>query len=57
MFATARIVMGRRGKTFTAVEQQLYQDLYEQTQLERERAFQRAHDRRGDAWPTSALGR
>jgi UDP-N-acetylglucosamine diphosphorylase/glucosamine-1-phosphate N-acetyltransferase len=57
MFATARIVMGRRGKAFTAVEQQLYQDLYEQTQLERERAFQRAHDRRGDAWPVSLAAR
>jgi UDP-N-acetylglucosamine diphosphorylase/glucosamine-1-phosphate N-acetyltransferase len=57
MFATARIVMGRRGKVFTAVEEQLYLDLYEQTRLERERAFQRANDRRGDVWPTSALGR
>ena len=41
MFATARIVMGRRGKEFTEAEEQLYLDLYEQTRLERERAFQR----------------
>ena len=54
MFATARTVMGRRGKEFTAVEEQLYLDLYEQTRLERERAFQRAHDRRNEHWPTSA---
>ena len=41
MFATARIVMGRRGKEFTETEEQLYRGLYEQTRLERERAFQR----------------
>jgi UDP-N-acetylglucosamine diphosphorylase/glucosamine-1-phosphate N-acetyltransferase len=58
MFATARTVMGRRGKVFTPVEEGLYRDLYEQTRLERERAFQRAHDRRGDSWPiSSAVGR
>jgi len=55
MFATARIVMGRRGQVFTPVEEQLYLDLYEQTRLERERAFQKANDRRGDAWPISAM--
>ena len=33
--------MGRRGQVFTEVEEQLYLDLYEQTRLERERAFQR----------------
>ncbi len=55
MFATARIVMGRRGQTFTAVEEQLYLDLYEQTRLERERAFQKANDRRGDHWPVAAM--
>jgi UDP-N-acetylglucosamine diphosphorylase/glucosamine-1-phosphate N-acetyltransferase len=55
MFATARIVMGRRGQTFSEVEEQLYLSLYEQTRLERERAFQRAHDRRDPAhWPASA---
>ena len=41
MFATARIVMGRRGKEFTETEEQLYRGLYEQTRLERERAFQK----------------
>ena len=41
MVATARIVMGRRGKEFTETEEQLYRGLYEQTRLERERAFQR----------------
>jgi UDP-N-acetylglucosamine diphosphorylase / glucose-1-phosphate thymidylyltransferase / UDP-N-acetylgalactosamine diphosphorylase / glucosamine-1-phosphate N-acetyltransferase / galactosamine-1-phosphate N-acetyltransferase len=56
MFATARIVMGRRGRDFSPVEEQFYQTLYEQTRLERERAFQRAHERRGDRWPTSAAG-
>jgi UDP-N-acetylglucosamine diphosphorylase/glucosamine-1-phosphate N-acetyltransferase len=54
MFATARIVKGRRGQEFTAVEEQLFLDLYEQTRLERERAFQKANDRRGDHWPVSA---
>ncbi len=56
MFATARIVMGRRGQTFTAVEEQLYLNLYEQTRLERERAFQKASDRRNDHWPVAAMG-
>jgi UDP-N-acetylglucosamine diphosphorylase/glucosamine-1-phosphate N-acetyltransferase len=42
LFATAEIAMGRRGKEFTAVDRQLYLDLYEQTRLERERAFHRA---------------
>jgi UDP-N-acetylglucosamine diphosphorylase / glucose-1-phosphate thymidylyltransferase / UDP-N-acetylgalactosamine diphosphorylase / glucosamine-1-phosphate N-acetyltransferase / galactosamine-1-phosphate N-acetyltransferase len=55
MFATARIVKGRRGRAFTEVEEQLYLDLYEQTRLERERAFQKAHDRRGDRWPIPAV--
>jgi UDP-N-acetylglucosamine diphosphorylase / glucose-1-phosphate thymidylyltransferase / UDP-N-acetylgalactosamine diphosphorylase / glucosamine-1-phosphate N-acetyltransferase / galactosamine-1-phosphate N-acetyltransferase len=54
MFATARTVMARRGREFTEVEQQLYYDLYEQTCLERERAFQKANDRRGDRWPVAA---
>ncbi len=56
MFATARIVMGRRGQEFTAVEEQFYLNLYEQTRLERERAFQKHHDRRGDAWPVRSAG-
>jgi UDP-N-acetylglucosamine diphosphorylase / glucose-1-phosphate thymidylyltransferase / UDP-N-acetylgalactosamine diphosphorylase / glucosamine-1-phosphate N-acetyltransferase / galactosamine-1-phosphate N-acetyltransferase len=56
LFATARIVMGRRGREFTAVEEQLYLGVYQQTCLERERAFQRAHDRRSvDHWPISAV--
>ena len=55
MFATARIVMGRRGKEFTEVEEHLYLDLYEQTRLERERAFQKAQDRKvGEHWPVAA---
>lgn len=51
LFATARIVMGRRNQEFTAAAEQLYLDLYEQTRLERERAFQRVQERRGDVWP------
>jgi UDP-N-acetylglucosamine diphosphorylase/glucosamine-1-phosphate N-acetyltransferase len=56
MFATARTVLGRRGQEFTEVEEQLYEDLFEQTKLERERAWQRANDRdrRGEFWPTIA---
>lgn len=54
MFATARIVKSRRGHEFPAVEEQLYLDLYEQTRLERERAFQKAQDRREDRWPVSS---
>ncbi len=54
LFATARTVTARRNLTFTEVEEQLYLDLYEQTRLERERAYQRAHDRRFDHWPVSA---
>jgi UDP-N-acetylglucosamine diphosphorylase / glucose-1-phosphate thymidylyltransferase / UDP-N-acetylgalactosamine diphosphorylase / glucosamine-1-phosphate N-acetyltransferase / galactosamine-1-phosphate N-acetyltransferase len=54
LFSTARIVMGRRGKEFSEVEEHLYLNLYEQTRLERERAFQKTHDRRGgDHWPVS----
>jgi UDP-N-acetylglucosamine diphosphorylase / glucose-1-phosphate thymidylyltransferase / UDP-N-acetylgalactosamine diphosphorylase / glucosamine-1-phosphate N-acetyltransferase / galactosamine-1-phosphate N-acetyltransferase len=53
LFATARVVKGRRGQEFTAVEEQLYLDLYERTRLERERAFQKAKDRRGDPWPVA----
>ena len=54
LFATARTVMARRNLAFTEVEEQLYLDLFEQTRLERERAYQRAHDRRSDHWPVSA---
>jgi UDP-N-acetylglucosamine diphosphorylase / glucose-1-phosphate thymidylyltransferase / UDP-N-acetylgalactosamine diphosphorylase / glucosamine-1-phosphate N-acetyltransferase / galactosamine-1-phosphate N-acetyltransferase len=55
LVATARVVKGRRGQRFTAAEEQLYMDLYERTRLERERALQRARDRRGDRWPVSAI--
>ena len=52
LFATARTVMGRRDQKFTEIEEQLYLDLYEQTRLERERAWQKASDRqRSDRWP------
>jgi len=57
LFATAEIVMGRRGKAFTDAERQLYLDLFDQTRLERERAYARAHDRRGDSWPVMASRR
>jgi UDP-N-acetylglucosamine diphosphorylase/glucosamine-1-phosphate N-acetyltransferase len=56
LFATARIVMGRRDQVFTEVEEQLYLGLYEQTRLERERAWQRASDRRAEHWPIAASG-
>ncbi len=55
LFATARTVVGRRDQVFTDVEEQLYLDLYEQTRLERERAWQKANDRRSDHWPVSAF--
>jgi UDP-N-acetylglucosamine diphosphorylase/glucosamine-1-phosphate N-acetyltransferase len=57
MFQTARTVKGRRGLEFTAVEEQLFSTLYEQTRLERERAYQRARERRGGDWPMAAVGR
>jgi len=57
MFATARIVMGRRGKVFSELDEQLYRGLYEQTRLERERAFQKTHDRRADFWPVAQAAR
>jgi UDP-N-acetylglucosamine diphosphorylase/glucosamine-1-phosphate N-acetyltransferase len=54
MFATARVVTGRRGQSFTELDEQLYLDLYEQTRLERERAFHRAHNVRPEHWPVAA---
>jgi UDP-N-acetylglucosamine diphosphorylase/glucosamine-1-phosphate N-acetyltransferase len=57
LFETARTVMGRRGKTFGEAEEQLYTTLYEQTRLERERAFQRTAARRGDHWPIAQAAR
>jgi UDP-N-acetylglucosamine diphosphorylase / glucose-1-phosphate thymidylyltransferase / UDP-N-acetylgalactosamine diphosphorylase / glucosamine-1-phosphate N-acetyltransferase / galactosamine-1-phosphate N-acetyltransferase len=55
LFVTARTVMDRRGQVFTEVDEQLYLDLYEQTRLERERAWQKAHERRSDHWPVAAV--
>lgn len=57
MFATARIVMGRRGKTFCEAEEQLYLQLFEQNRLERERAFYRAHDHRAEYLPVAQAAR
>jgi UDP-N-acetylglucosamine diphosphorylase/glucosamine-1-phosphate N-acetyltransferase len=54
LFETARVVKGRRGQAFMAVEEQLYLDLYEQTRLERERAFQKPSGRVGDRWPVQS---
>jgi UDP-N-acetylglucosamine diphosphorylase / glucose-1-phosphate thymidylyltransferase / UDP-N-acetylgalactosamine diphosphorylase / glucosamine-1-phosphate N-acetyltransferase / galactosamine-1-phosphate N-acetyltransferase len=51
LFATARVVKGRRGQEFTATEEQLFLELFERTRLQRERAFQKANDRRNDGWP------
>jgi UDP-N-acetylglucosamine diphosphorylase/glucosamine-1-phosphate N-acetyltransferase len=56
LLATARTVVGRRGRAFSAADEQLYLDLYERTRLERERAWQRDHDRRADRWPVAARG-
>jgi UDP-N-acetylglucosamine diphosphorylase/glucosamine-1-phosphate N-acetyltransferase len=57
MFQTARTVKGRRGQTFSPIEEQVYLDLYERTRLERERAFQRSSDHRAGSWPVAAFGR
>jgi UDP-N-acetylglucosamine diphosphorylase / glucose-1-phosphate thymidylyltransferase / UDP-N-acetylgalactosamine diphosphorylase / glucosamine-1-phosphate N-acetyltransferase / galactosamine-1-phosphate N-acetyltransferase len=57
MFATARMVMSRRGKTFSEAEEQLYLQLFEQTRLERERAFHRAHNQRAEFWPVAQAAR
>jgi hypothetical protein len=54
MLATARTVKGRRGQALTETEERLYLDLYEQTRLERERAWHRVHDRRSDYRAVSA---
>ena len=54
LFATAEIVMGRRNQAFREAEKNLYLELYEQTRLERERAFQKVQDKRGDVWPVIA---
>ena len=57
LFATARIVTGRRGKAFDEVDERLYRTLFEQTRLERERAFQRSSRPRRDDWPILQAGR
>ena len=58
MFETARTVVGRRGKSFSDADEQLYRTLYEQTRLERERSLQRSASHRGDFWPIAhAAGR
>ena len=57
LFETARTVMGRRGKSFGEAEEQLYTTLFEQTRLERERAFQRNAIRRGGDWPVAQVKR
>jgi UDP-N-acetylglucosamine diphosphorylase/glucosamine-1-phosphate N-acetyltransferase len=58
LFTTARIVMGRRGEQFTNVLERLYLDLYEQTRLSRERAFQKTSEGRdhGRTLPVTAAG-
>ena len=55
LFDTARTVVGRRNQVFSEVDEQLYLDLFEQTRLERERAFQRTADRHADQWPVAAF--
>jgi len=57
LFETARTVMSRRGKTFGEAEEQLFTTLYEQTRLERERAFHHTAQRRGDHWPVAQAAR
>jgi UDP-N-acetylglucosamine diphosphorylase/glucosamine-1-phosphate N-acetyltransferase len=57
LFETARTVMSRRGKNFGEAEEQLFTALYEQTRLERERAFHHTAHRRGDQWPVSQAAR
>jgi UDP-N-acetylglucosamine diphosphorylase/glucosamine-1-phosphate N-acetyltransferase len=53
LFETARTVTGRRGRPFAEADEQLYSALYDQTRLERERAFQRAASRHADHWPVA----
>jgi len=45
LFETARIVKGRRGLEFHEAERRLFRSLFEQTRLERERAYQRSAER------------
>lgn len=57
LFDTARVVKGRRDQAFTAVEEQLYLDLFERTRLERERAEKRAVDKRTEPRPAAVSHR
>jgi UDP-N-acetylglucosamine diphosphorylase/glucosamine-1-phosphate N-acetyltransferase len=45
LFATARTVKGRRDQVFTEADEQLFMDLFEQTRLARERAWQKPCER------------
>jgi UDP-N-acetylglucosamine diphosphorylase/glucosamine-1-phosphate N-acetyltransferase len=54
LLATARTVNERRGRTFTAAQEQLYKDLIDRTRLERERALQKAKSR-DDGWAVKSL--
>lgn len=54
MFGTARVVMSRRQRRLSEIEEQLYRTLYEQTRLERERAFQKSREPRADPWPLAS---
>ena len=56
LFATARIVMGRRGKAFTEVEEQLYLTSTSRPAWSAS-GPSRAHDRRGDPWPVAQAAR
>jgi UDP-N-acetylglucosamine diphosphorylase/glucosamine-1-phosphate N-acetyltransferase len=56
LFITARIVAARRGEVFSAVEELLFSDLYEQTRLERERALLEAADGHADHRPIMIAG-
>ncbi len=51
MFETARIVMGRRGRAFSEIDEAFYRGLFDQTRLERERAILRAAARPAGHWP------
>jgi UDP-N-acetylglucosamine diphosphorylase / glucose-1-phosphate thymidylyltransferase / UDP-N-acetylgalactosamine diphosphorylase / glucosamine-1-phosphate N-acetyltransferase / galactosamine-1-phosphate N-acetyltransferase len=57
LFETARTVMGRRGQVFGEALKQMYTVLYEQTRIERERAFQRVAGRHFDQWPIARASR
>ncbi len=56
LFETARIVRERRGRRFGELDEQLFETLFQQTRLERERAFQRGRERSLAPRPPSAMG-